>query len=155
MRKKGFTLVEILIVVAITVIIGTLLYMNLGSKKNRTVFDGVVRQAVSTLREAQNKSITQSSSSGWGVHFDNAAAPSFSLFYGSSYSTTTSVSVVKLPVGINYANIASGSSQDATFAQLSGMPSSSGPIILQYTAGGGVFASTTIIINTSTGLISF
>lgn len=70
--KRGFTLVEALITIAIIMVIGVVGALSLTGKKNSNDLSSTVSQAASLLREAESRSITETQGMSWGVHFANA-----------------------------------------------------------------------------------
>lgn len=157
--RKGFSLIEL---VAVVLMIGTLAVIvvsNLFSRRSRVEFDNTTRQIAALLREAQSRSASRDESVGWGAHFDNntSTKPFYALFK-SSYSAENTVSRFNLPNLIRFAtsSVAEGGTLDIAFAELSGAPSTSTPIIIEQTAGvsGEVIVSSTITAGAA-GLISF
>lgn len=128
MRKKGFTLIELVIVVAIVAIFGVVTVASLTGKKSSNDLSLTVTQATALLREAESRSITQTQGMSWGVHFANATntAPFYAIF-SSSYSPTSTAGYYKLPADIAYvpSTLPIGASQDILFSQISGVPSAS------------------------------
>jgi len=156
-NEKGTTLIELLIVVSIIAVISMVSLLSLLGRSAQTDLSNVTEQMASLLREARAHSVSQASSTSWGVHFDNSTttAPFYTLFYSQTYSTSTTIGYYKLPSGLAYAtsSISSGSSVDVTFAQLSGRASSSASIKI-YITGKGSSNSSTISV-ASSGAISF
>ena len=156
-RNNGTTLVELLMVVAIITVITLVSFLNLFGRSGQTDLNNTTQQIRTLLGEARTKSVSQSSSTSWGVHFDNASAtaPFYAMFYSQTYSTSTTVGYYNLPSNLVYAtsSIPLGSSVDITFAQLSGQSSASASITI-YVAGKGTYNSSTINISSS-GAVSF
>ncbi len=161
--RRGFSLIEIAIVIAIIGIISIVAISNLFSRRSRVDLDNSTRQIVTLLRDAQSRSINQEDNVVWGVHFDNTTTTSgFYSLFKTSYSATNTVARYNLPNLVQFAtsSIASGGTLDITFTNISGVPSTSTSITVQLVvnigAGGvtEVATSTTITIS-STGLISF
>jgi prepilin-type N-terminal cleavage/methylation domain-containing protein len=131
MKKKvrGFTAIELILVLGIIVILSTVTLIGLSGRKNKTELDGVTKQMASLLREAQSRSVSQSSSTGWGVRFANptSTTPFYALFAGSSYATSSERGRYVLPSDIAYvtSTVARGAVLDTTFIQISGAASSS------------------------------
>jgi prepilin-type N-terminal cleavage/methylation domain-containing protein len=157
-NKKGFTLAELLIVIVIIMLITVFIYLNLFRRKGFNELYSTRDQIVALLREAQNNAIFQKQDSEWGVYFLNSTStsPSYSLFYGITYSTSTSLKKYNLPTSVEYdtSTIASGNSLTIYFNKTTGLPSTSTSIILNFNFGNQIIASSTININQS-GLISF
>ncbi|MEK7608190.1 MAG: type II secretion system protein [Patescibacteria group bacterium] len=156
-NRHAFTIIELLLVVGIGVILAAVAFSNLFGRKNLAELDGVVRQVVSLLREAQVRSINQASSTPWGVHLENATSnPYYSLFMTSTYSTETRIGFYPLSANIRYAttSLPVGSSTEVIFAQLTGTPSISSTITFELVSGGQVSATGTVTVSGS-GLIMY
>jgi prepilin-type N-terminal cleavage/methylation domain-containing protein len=157
-NKKGFTLTELLIVIVIIMLIIVFVYLSLFRRKGFSELYSTRDQIVALLREAQNNAISQKQDSEWGVYFSNltSTSPFYSLFYGTTYSTSTSLKKYNLPTSVKYntSTIPTGSSLTIYFNKITGMPSTSTSIILNFNLSNQTIASSTININQS-GLISF
>lgn len=156
-NNKGATLVELLIVISVIAIISVVALLNLLGRSAQTDLNNVTEQMASLLREARSRSVSQASSTSWGVHFGNSTAttPFYALFYSQTYGTSTTIGYYRLPSGLDYAtsSIPSGSSVDVTFTQLSGQASASTSIKI-YVSGKGTSNSSTINV-ASSGAVSF
>jgi len=154
---KGATLIELLIVISIIAVVSMVSLLNLLGRSAQTDLNNATEQIASLLREARSRSVSQASSTSWGVHFGNSTttAPFYTLFYSQAYSTSTTIGYYKLPSGLAYAtsSIPSGSSVDVTFAQLSGQASASTSVKI-YITGKGSSNSSTISV-ASSGAVSF
>jgi prepilin-type N-terminal cleavage/methylation domain-containing protein len=154
--KKGYTLVEMLVVVAIITVLALVSIMNFTSRRNQTHLSATASSMVALLREAQSRSVSQLSSTVWGVHFENSTttSPFFSLF-STTYSSSSHVSYYALPTWVGYdpSSIAPGSFAEVRFAQISGSASGSSSISI-YLIQGGSQGSSTISIS-GAGAISY
>lgn len=126
-RRRGFSLVELLVVVGIVVAIAGISILSLSGRSSETDLNNAVNQISVTLREAQSRSISQSEGTQWGVHFANTSAPT-DPFYGmfsSSYSALSEKTHNRLPNGVAYSpnTLAVSSTKDVTFSQITGRPS--------------------------------
>ncbi len=156
-RRSGFSMIEILIVVAFTLVLAGTLAFNLVGYRNRTNLDSAAKQISALLRTAQSRSAAQESSAAWGVYLENsAAAPPFYALFRGTYSSSTTEGRYTLPAAVNYStsSIAEGSSLEVTFAPISGAPSAAVSITLNLSAGGSIIATSTITVSSS-GLVSF
>lgn len=153
------TLMEVAVSLGIIIVISAALVLSLAGWRNRAGLDSATKQITTLLREAQSRSMTRASGVAWGVHFDNTSTsvPFYALF-STSYATSTALKRTRLPSGVMFStsSVPAGASLDITFAELTGMPSASTTIILKLSgSGGGGMVSSTIIVNTSSGLISY
>ncbi len=149
------TLIEILIVIALMVALSAVGLINLLGRRGKTEVDSTARQMVGLLRQAQSYSMSQSSSTSWGVRFWNSTstAPFYAMFAGSEYSAAGEAGRYRLPERVFYvtSTLASGATKDIVFSQITGAPSASTTIGI---TSGGSQISSTISISFS-GLISF
>ncbi len=154
-KKSGFTLVELILVIALMVVIVMVSILSLGGRKGQTELEGITKQIVSQLREAQSKSASQINGTTWGVRIDNATSGAFFGPYSSStYATTTRTGYTRLPRNVRYvtSTLPVGSFREITFMQISGIPSTTTVVSLQLTDTPTV--STTITVSES-GLIGY
>jgi prepilin-type N-terminal cleavage/methylation domain-containing protein len=120
-RQKGFTLFEVLIVLAFMAVIGA---VGLGYYLNyyrQTILKTTIDEVTAFLYETQQKSIGQQDSSQWGVHFENPsgdAAPFYTSFKGSTYST--SVDKKFLDNALDFVYPADGQNVDIIFNKING-----------------------------------
>lgn len=119
---------EIILVIGLTVVFSAVVMLNLVRHKSTSELDATAKQIVAVLREARSRSVSQSESAGWGVHFENSTstAPFYALFR-STYSTENRVGYYRLPSGVGYAtsSIAAGAAKEITFTQISGAANAS------------------------------
>ena len=145
-RSRGFTLIELMIVIGIIAVLGIVSLISLRGSKNMADLTGTAKLVASSLRQAQSQSVSGYQGVPWGVHFDNATntTPFFALFY-SSYATTTVVSRYALPLDVQFSasSVSPGSFVNVIFASISGIPSASTSITLNLGSGspGGTSAS--------------
>lgn len=154
--KKGYTFAEMLIVMAIVVILSLVAMANLVGRRNQSQLTSTAATMVGLLREAQSRSVAQTSSTSWGVHFENSttASPFFSLF-AISYASSSEFGHYPLPAWVGYApsSVGLGSYAETMFAQISGSASGSSSISI-YLLQSGPQISSTITIS-SAGAISY
>lgn len=126
-RRRGFSLVELLVVIGIVVSISGIAILSLSGRSSETDLNNAVNQISVTLREAQSRSISQSEGTQWGVHFANTSAPTdpfYAMFAGSQYSVSNERTHNKLPKGVAYStnDVAQGGTKDVVFSQITGKP---------------------------------
>lgn len=122
---KGFTLLEILLVISIIVVLAVLIFpLSLNFYKNQQL-ESHSQQILQVLRRAQLKAMAIEEDSSFGVHFDNDEKK-YTLFKGNSYS----------PADLNNEEfdfpgiITISGPSEVVFSKLEGMPSFIGDIIL-------------------------
>ncbi len=152
--KKGFSLIELLVVIVIIFVLTTIGFMMLFPRKAKTTLSLTTNQIVAFLREAQNRSISQEKDATWGVYFqNNTSTPSFyAVFYN---STSTIVKKNNLPNEIVYdsSTIPIGGSLIVTFNKING-GASTNTIIYLYTNTPYFLATSSVSVNIS-GVIDY
>lgn len=121
--NKGFTLVEILIVIGISALLLSLGTMSLYGFHSSQTVDNEARRLVSVLKSAQEKSIGQDGGSAWGVSFPGNN--SYTLFRGSD-SLVTETHTLKSPLTMTLNVITS----NVIFSKATGKPTPAGSIEL-------------------------
>lgn len=75
-QRDGFTLFELLIVIALMVALGTVALINLIGKHSRDELDSTVQKIVDLLNQARDRSVAADSNVNWSVYFYRAVEPS-------------------------------------------------------------------------------
>ena len=156
-KRRGYTFVEILTVIGIVTIVGLVVVSNLAGRRSRIELDNTLRQIATLLREAQSRSVSQASGTSWGVHLENSTTtPPFFALFATSYSSSTRAGYYRLPSSVRYAtsSIPEGGSREVTFAQITGLPSTSTSITLEL-PGGSEGTVSDSVSRTSSGKIFF
>jgi prepilin-type N-terminal cleavage/methylation domain-containing protein len=153
--KRGFTLIETVVVMFIMVVLSVVAIASLtGRKRNNDLLEAT-QQIVTLLREAQSHAAAQDQESAWGVHFSNpvSGASSYALYYGSTYTAANVVAYYRLPADVTYstASLPLGFSGNVVFAQISGAASGPSSLTLFLTSSN---VSTTISV-ASSGAVSY
>ena len=156
-ERRGFTAIELLLVVAMILILGIVSFSTLSGRKGKTDLLGERDQMVGLLRQAQSYSVSQSSSTLWGVHFDNTGAKPFFALYHTAYSTSTTIGYYGLPSSLAYVatSVPAGRYVEISFQQLSGLlVSNSSSSVAIYAPSALGIGSSTISVS-SAGSVSF
>lgn len=155
--RRGFSLAEIITVVAIIAIFVAVIFSNFYNRRSYSNIKLTTHQIVFVLQEARNKAIYRYQNNDWGVYFSNSTSvtPFYSLFY-SYYSTSTTVKKYDLPSGVSYSTstIPLGGSSTIIFSQISGAASTSTKIDLISLSGDELVATSSIFINLN-GVIDY
>ena len=151
--KKGFTMLELLIVIGITAtlsVVGIGFYVN---QQKAKILENTAQEIVGYLRYVQQKSMAQEQSLQWGVHFDNPTSgqDSYALYTGTTYSS--SIETKYLPSGIIFTTPATGNSINISFNKLTGTSATS--TTQSITIKSIVTNSTSTISVSGQGLISY
>ncbi len=106
--RKGFTLVELLVVFGIMIALGAVVFANLAARRSNADLTATTQKTVTLLRQAQSDAAFQENNAqandvAWGVHFANTTAtpPFYALFTG-SYMASTTVGYYVLPPTVAY-----------------------------------------------------
>lgn len=162
MKKNGFTLIEVLIVMGITVILITLGTVSLSGFRSGQSIEDDARAIATILQTAQSRATSQEDNSRFGVYFDNTVAgPTYTLYRVDEAKVPTDpmpvvaeglIQVRVLSGGVNFVSPANATGTNIMFTRSTGLPSTSTSIILELNSDPSVQKSITI---SSTGLISY
>lgn len=133
MKRAGFTLAELVIVIGITGIIAVAAYVALPyGLRSANTLDIAANELADRLRDAQVKASAQEEGSKWGLHLDavNGAADTYIVFYGNDYVGGTLAITVTLPVIVQFSDPAQGGTKDIIFSKITGYPDAAATIIL-------------------------
>ncbi len=121
---KGFTLLEIVIVVALSAVLSTFGIVSFRSLQNYTELDSAANQIVAVLREARDRALTGSAPGGYGIHFEENR---YVRFVGPSYASGTPTNVIYYaPSSLQLYDIHAGGDSNIIFDPVDGAPDSSG-----------------------------
>lgn len=140
MKKSGFTLIEMLLVLAITVILATVGLLSLSGVRQRQSLDLAGKSLIAFLRDAQQKSISQESGNAWCVRLDNVEPGRDSYYLYPSTCSGTPATVVALPSSVEF----STPTQDVTFSKVTGLPVSPATITIRLVGNPSVTKTITI-----------
>ncbi len=149
--QKGFTLLEVIIIIIIIGIISSIILVSLSSFKNEQILKNTSIDVVSLLNKARQNTLSSINSKNYGVHFETNKMV---LFGGQSYSQLdiSNEIVIFSPAilipSLNGLNIGGGS--DVIFDRLTG-ETIGGTIILQLSSDN---TKMKIITISKTGIIS-
>jgi len=163
MRKEsGFTLVELILVVAVIAAVTTIGLVNYFGARNSQRLGLAADVLVRELSLTMERSRAQEGSYQWWVHFDNPVGDGNDLYvvcYGTYTASGANCAAeggteskrTSLGAGLEFTDPASGVSKDVVFNKATGLPTGTATVIINSTAGAG---SKTITINTN-GSITF
>lgn len=140
MRQAGFTLVEMVIVLAISLMLFGIIGSIASNTYPKNQLRSEVASVVQTLRQAQALTIARKYDSVWGVHLTSTDS---TLFVGSSYATrnTQYDRIHSFPSGVSVSGLT-----DVVFETLRGTTTQTGTITLTSDA---TSESVSITINTN------
>jgi type II secretory pathway pseudopilin PulG len=159
--RKGFTLVELLVVFGLMIAVGAVVFANLAARRSDADLTATTQEVATLLRQAQSDAMAQENNAqandvAWGVHFANSTSttPFYALFTG-SYSASTTVGYYALPSTVAYrvSTLAAGAILNVIFSPITGASSVSTSIGF-YMPGENTAFSSTISIAPS-GVVNY
>src|SRR3989344_109347 len=150
--SKGFSLLELIISLAIIALLGTVAGLTLVNYQRSMAADSTAREIVGQLRLAQRKAVSgedgdlNGQGDSWGIRFSNSSDDTYQVFYGTVYNSASTTATVYLPSSAVFTNPTAGTSTDIIFTKLSGTTT---PATISITLPDGS-DSRTITIATST-----
>ena len=132
--NRGFTLIEMLIVVFLVITLSTLVFYNLSSRRTSQALNNGEDEIVALVNEARGNTISGENGSQYGVHFETKKAI---LFAGTTYTVGSSTNKeydFDGAVTINSISLAGGSS-DMVFKKLTGDTDQYGTVQITSTPG--------------------
>ncbi|BCX16261.1 MAG: hypothetical protein KatS3mg098_490 [Candidatus Parcubacteria bacterium] len=132
-KEKAFTLYELIIVISLIAILATIGIVNFSSYKSKRNFDLDVEKVVESIRNTQQRSISQENKSSWSIRFTNSTSTDdyFEIFPDPSYSTSSVVLRGSLSYASELTNPAPGFSKTISFSAISGKPTAAQVVSLK------------------------
>ena len=130
--KKGFSIVETIVVVAVLVLIISVVLYSLSTLKKSQAMKNAVGDVLSSIDKARSMSFASVNSTTYGVHFQSDKVVVFSgSTYSSSASDNDDINITS-PASITNVtlNSLSGTSGDIYFTRLLGVPSKTGSVTI-------------------------
>lgn len=118
--RQGFTMIELLVVLALMIIIVLSVVFSLGNFNNKQNLELGVNSLVAVIRDTQQRSVTQQDGNQWGIRFLNTASDRYEIFKGSSYASGTLDHLYAFRQGIRFSEPAASSTYDVVFNALTG-----------------------------------
>ncbi len=128
--KKGFTMLEIVVVVAIVMILASVIITSFSKFRNNKVLDTGVENTLSVLAKARGNTLSSKNAYQYGVHFEASQAV---LFRGATYnSSDTNNEVAPLDNALEISSVSlTGGGSDVLFDRLTGKTSMDGTVIVR------------------------
>lgn len=120
-KERSFTLVELLVTTSVIGFLGFIGFINLVNYRNFQNLDTAAQGAATSIRYAQQQSISQDSGSAWGIMFYKGVS---NPDYYTIYRGTSSVSGIATVTSTLPSNVYLGTQVDVPFSKLIGSPSS-------------------------------
>ncbi|MEK7114965.1 MAG: type II secretion system protein [Patescibacteria group bacterium] len=133
--NKGFTLIEIVLVIAIMAILSSLVLIFSYGIKIRKDLDSTINSLAAVIRDAQQKSITQEDMKKWGVFLEADTATNKYFYSLIRDSKTDIVTRYQVPIALEFDTSLLDSfgggqyEKEVTFTQLEGLPGLSDVVI--------------------------
>lgn len=125
-KEKGFTLIEVLIVIGISGIITLFAGTNLLGFQKSTSLRTTADELVANMQKVQSLSVSAKGNFAYGIHFDSSY---YEIFIGTTYNPSSPDNVrINLPNGIALQNVQFSPSGDIVFEKLTGYPDYSGAL---------------------------
>lgn len=151
MKQNGFTLLEVILTLAILSIISAIGFSYLGGFKSGADIEETANQIVGKLREAQGKAMAGEDNQRWGVHFYNdntdASLSYYEIFSGNDYVSgiiMERIYLTSLAADVIFDMPSVGQSIDIIFSKITGAPTSAQNIVISLQG-----ATKTISVETS------
>lgn len=147
-KNGGFSLAELLVVMAIMVILATVGFLNYAGLRNKHSVESEVTKLTATTREAMELSRSQADSSQWGIHFANPTGTGndfYEIWKGASYASSTVTSRVNLAANVGFTDPVDGSTKDIIFGKGTGLTAASSSVVI-----GSLTSSSTGTVNIDT-----
>jgi len=154
-NKAGFTIFELIVVIAIIMLIGAIAVPNFVSFKKSSDLNNNVQEFENVLETAQNKAISSDSGSQYGVYINTTSSPNqYTLFKGESFDLRDPSADQNyfLQDSMEFYGINLGGGSEIIFERLTGATAQTGNITIRFKLD--TVANKTIYI-TSSGTVSF
>lgn len=144
MNQRGFTLLELLLSVAILTLLTGLSLPVYESFVRRNDLDLTVQSAVGSIRRAETYARANNGDSTWGVRF---LPTGVTLFKGATYATRDSTldETISLPGTVTLSGLS-----EVVFSKLNATPSTTGSVIFSSTAND----TRTVVVNAE-GMVDY
>jgi hypothetical protein len=132
--KKGITVVEILIVIAIIFLLTTIVFVALKTFKDKQILNSETEKIVSTIQDARNRTLASVDDTSYGVHI---ASTSVTLFRGIMFSLGSSTNeVLELNSSVEVGGVSlEGGGTEIVFERLTGSTLDYGSVSLDLVSG--------------------
>lgn len=119
--QNGFTLTEVLIVVAIGVVLTASGFLSLNSFRNRKDVEFSMLEVTAVVRDTRERSVTQKDGFGWGIRFiSTSTGDIYKVFQGSSYANGTTTATHSFRRPVEFGEPAGNRTVDILFNPISG-----------------------------------
>lgn len=142
LHNKGFTMIEIMIVVGLLMIFGSLALVSFQVSRNTRDLTAATQNVLSVLRLAQARTLSGENDSVWGVHLEQNQIV---LFRGPTFAGAPFVEPYDLSSSIELVTIAlNGGGSDVIFNRITGTTDQNGTFVLRVAATPTLYISLTV-----------
>ena len=123
--KRGFSIVEILLVIGIMAIVATIIIFSFSTLNQNYILEGAAQSATALFKDARSRTLSAKGNFQYGIHI---ASTSITLFPGSVFvSGNPSNEILTFPQSVAIGTTTlSGVDFDIVFSRLKGIPSQFG-----------------------------
>lgn len=149
--QKGFTILELLIVVSIIAVLATIITLSFSSFRNSSALQTASENAISVLNKARSNTIASKDGYQYGVHFDTN---SLTIFRGGSFTSGDSnneVYALDMAIQVSATSFVGGGA-DVIFQKFTGKTDQYGMATLQVISEP---AKVVVISIEQTGVVGF
>ncbi len=154
-KLTGFTLIEVIIVIAILTVLITVSITSLYSIQRKSDLDNGIQEFVIILKLAQNKTLSSDNSSQYGVYLDASVFPNkYILFKGSNYASrnVSYDQIYFLSQTVEFFGINLNGGNEIVFDKLTGKTQQPGSVVLRLKAD---TSQTKTVYISSSGTVDF
>ncbi|MDD2753236.1 MAG: type II secretion system protein [Candidatus Portnoybacteria bacterium] len=129
MKNLGFTLIELVVVIAIAVLLLGIVLPNFNFFQRQSALESAAQEAIGVLRLAQNKTLSSEGASSFGVYFESNK---FTLFKGTTFYPSSPDNIVyNINSSLKISDVNLGGGNFLVFSRLSGETADYGSIKIE------------------------
>ncbi len=133
----GFSIVELLLVLAITAFMASVVLPGLYGTRGKEVLNSMTNRIVADLRNTSERARAQESGIGWGIRFTNPVGSGndyYEIWSGADYASGTKVAKISLSPGLVLTDPADSKTKDIIFSKATGLPTAGATVAVFSTA---------------------
>lgn len=122
--RNGFTLLEVVIVIAVTVILASVSWGFFGGLQHGTEVELMGKRIAADFALARTRAVAGEDNRNWGIHFVNGASDYYEIFSTlTNYASGTVRETAYLTAGVTFTDPAEGFNKDVIFVRPGGTTS--------------------------------
>lgn len=147
LRSRAFTLVEILVVLAVLGAVASITFFGMSNYGQRQQFEEFTSDVARSVQSAKQRAVAGEAGTAWGIY---VSPTSIEVFSGTTVTPGASANtIIAVPAYVTASSTFYTGEQSLVFAERTGTPTATGTIVLADTR---TLSTTTIIIGAG-GLI--